>query len=459
MLDTMIDHLAHRDEASLWRAAPPDIRATMQAPLPTRPTAPDAVFDQFRDTILPYDGGNTHPGFMGWVQGAGTSVGMLAEMLAGGLNANLGGRDHMPIAVEQQVAAWMRDVFSYPDTAGGQFLTGASQASFVALLIARVRACGEAVRREGSTAFPGLIAYTSEEVHGCIPRALEMAGLGTDALRRIAVDSAGRMRADALEAQIARDRADGLTPFLLIGTAGTVQCGAIDDLSALADIAARYGMHFHVDGALGALGMFSDMIAPKLAGIERSDSIAFDFHKWGHVPYDAGFLLVRDQAWQHATFAADARYLSRAETGLAGGDWWPCDTGPDLSRGFRALKTWFTLKTYGLRALGEAMAANCRLAQILAERVEAHRDLVLLAPVPLNIVCFGYAPDGRSGDGAVNRRIVEQLHHAGQVAPSLTMIDGRPAIRAAFVNHRSTLRDVERLIDGVVRFGAAETGK
>jgi glutamate/tyrosine decarboxylase-like PLP-dependent enzyme len=457
MLSDMFDHLERVNERPVWRPAPSSIRATMTAPLPISPTDLSDVHAQFLETVLPYDGGNTHPGFMGWVQGGGTAVGMLAEMLAAGLNANLGGRDHMPIQVERQIVAWMREVFSYPDTADGLFLTGASQANFVALLIARTRAVGASSRQLGVASSPKLVAYASEEVHGCVPRALEMAGHGSDALRRVAVDRLGRIDIAALQRQITRDKADGLRPFLLVGTAGTVNTGAIDDLSGLADVAAAHGLHFHVDGALGALSAFSDRLAPLLAGIERSDSIAFDFHKWGHVPFDAGFLLVRDGAWQRATFASRDAYLTRAAAGLAGGDWWPCDIGPDLSRGFRALKTWFTLKTYGIKALGDAMEANCRLAILLAERIAREPDLVLLAPVALNIVCFGYGPDGRIGDGEANRRIVEQLHLAGKVAPSLTLIDGKPAIRAAFVNHRSTKHVVDQLVEGVLAFGAAET--
>jgi aromatic-L-amino-acid decarboxylase len=454
MLDDMLDHLETLDTQPVWQAPPPQARGAMAAPLPLDATDLADTHAIFRETILPYGSGNLHPGFMGWVQGAGTPVGMLAEMLAGGLNVNCGGRDHMGIAVERQIVAWMRELFGFPASADGLFLTGTSQANFVALLIARTRACA-AVRRAGVAAAPRLLAYASAGVHGCLPRALEMAGLGSDALRRIATDANGRIDVAALRRQLRADRAAGFHPFLLVGTAGSVDIGAIDDLHALADVAAREALHFHVDGALGALGIVSDAIAPLLAGIERADSLAFDFHKWGHVPYDAGFLLVRDGAWQRDTFAAEASYLTRAETGLAAGERWPCDLGPDLSRGFRALKTWFTLKTYGLKALGAAMEANFRLAQALAARVAAHPDLVLRTPVALNIVCFGFARRGVE-DGDLNRRIVERLHAAGRVAPSITLLDGVPAIRAAFVNHRTTSRDVDALIEGVLAFGHAD---
>lgn len=452
MLDDMLDHLARLDEQPVWRPAPDAVRALMRAPLPTKPEPLADVHALFCDAVLPYAGGNLHPGFMGWVQGGGTAVGMLAEMLAGGLNANLGGRDHMPIAVERQIISWMRNLFGFPASADGLFLTGASQANFVAVLLARTRALGQGIRRQGIPPYPRLTAYASEAVHGCIPRAMEMAGLGSDQLRRIPVDREGRIRLPALRARILRDRAEGCLPFLLIGSAGTVNIGAIDDLDALATLAHEAGLHFHVDGALGALAVLAPDLAPLLRGLERCDSLAFDFHKWGQVPYDAGFLLVRDGAWQRQVFASDEAYLTRAATGLAAGDWWPCDTGPDLSRGFRALKTWFTLKTFGLRALGESIAQSCRLAQALAERIAREPRLDLLAPAALNIVCFGYrAPNGQD----VNARIVERLHAGGRVAPSLSHISGQPAIRAAIVNHRTRPADIDALVAAVIEAGDA----
>ncbi len=224
--------------------------------------------------------------------------------------------------------------------------------------------------------------------------------------------------------------------------------GAIDDLAALADIAAAESIHLHVDGAYGALGILSSQIAPRLKGMDRADSIAFDFHKWGQVPYDAGFILVRDGDLHRDTFAAPAAYLQRETRGLAAGDFWPCDYGPDLSRGFRALKTWFTLKVLGTDALAGAIERSCALARDLEARIRAEPELELLAPAQLDIVCFRYRCDDAD---AVNRAIVADLHEAGAVAPSLTTIDGRLAIRAALFNHRTDGRDIEALVEGVLR--------
>jgi glutamate/tyrosine decarboxylase-like PLP-dependent enzyme len=412
------------------------------------------VHADFLRDVLPYAGGNLHPGFMGWVQGAGTPVGMLAEMLAGGLDANCGGRDHMPIAIEQEVAGWMRQLFGFPEGAVGLFVTGASMANFVGVLMARHKALGHAMRDLGLVGAEGgrLVAYASLAAHNCVPRAMEMAGLGRQAMRLVPIDERQRIDLTHLREQLAADRAAGLKPFLIVGNAGTVDAGGVDDLAALADIAAAEGCWLHVDGAYGALGMLTPAVAPLLQGIERADSIAFDFHKWGQAPYDAGYILARDGALQYDAFAKDVHYLQRETRGLAGGDWWPCDYGPDLSRGFRALKVWFTFKTLGAAAIGDSIARSCDLARRLADKIAAAPDLELMAPVQLNIVCFRY----RCADvDTVNARIVADLQEAGRVAPSLTRIGGRVVIRAALFNHRTDESDLDALVEGTRTFGMA----
>jgi aromatic-L-amino-acid decarboxylase len=456
MLDDLFDHLQGLRDQPVWRSPPEAVRAAHRdTPLPMRPQPLEAVHQAFLTDVLPYGSGNAHPGFMGWVQGGGTAEGMLAEMLAAGLNANCGGRDHMPIAIEQEVAGWARQMFGFPKTAVGLFVTGASMANFIGVLAARQRALGPGVRHDG-VGESRLVGYASVAAHACVPRAMEMAGLGRGALRLIPADECHRIDLAALKAAIAADRAAGLRPFLIVGTAGTVDAGGIDDLGALADLAAAESLWLHIDGAYGALGVLAPQIAPRLAGIERADSIALDFHKWGQAPYDAGFVLVRDGALQRETFATAVNYLGRETRGLAAGDWWPCDYGPDLSRGFRALKVWFTLKVHGAEALGAVIAQTCALARELEARVLAEPALELLAPVQLNIVCFRYRGDN-GDDDAVNAAIVADLQEGGVVAPSLTRIDGRAAIRAAIFNHRTEPRDIEALIHNVLLHGAARS--
>jgi aromatic-L-amino-acid/L-tryptophan decarboxylase len=455
MLDDMLDYIADVRERPVWRPIPDDVRARFRAELPRAPSELGDVYQEFIDYIAPYATGNVHPGFMGWVHGGGSVVGMLAEMLAAGLNANLGGRDHMPIEVERQIVEWTRGMFGFPQGASGIFVTGTSMANMMAVLVARTAALGQPVRQRGvADRGAPLTAYTSAAAHGCIAQAMDLAGLGTDALRRIATDRHHRIDVAALRAQIVRDREAGLEPFLVVGSAGTVDIGAIDDLQVLSLLCREQGMWFHVDGAYGALGVLSPALAPRLAGIENADSIALDFHKWGQVPYDAGFLLVKNGEQHRDTFAAPAAYLRRETRGLAAGTQWPCDLGPDLSRGFRALKTWFTLKTYGTDKLGAMIERTCTLAGYLEAKILAEPRLELLAPVQLNIVCFRY----RAADAnKVNADIVADLHESGISAPSTTTLDGQLAIRAAIVNHRTDRRDIDALIFAVLEFGGRNT--
>jgi aromatic-L-amino-acid/L-tryptophan decarboxylase len=452
MLDDMIDYAADIRDRPVWQPIPDAVRARFDAKLPRQPTDLGEVYREFSQFILPYATGNVHPGFMGWVHGGGTAVGMLAEMLAAGLNANLGGRDHIPIEVERQIVAWTRQMFGFPREASGIFVTGTSMANLMAVLVARTTALGVSVRRRGlGEEGSRLTAYASTVAHGCISKAMDIAGFGSDALRRIETDRCHRINVAALRERIVADREAGLTPFLVVGSAGTVDIGAIDDLEALSSLCREQRLWFHVDGAYGALGILSPALAPRLAGLERADSIALDFHKWGQVPYDAGFLIVRDGERHRATFAAPAAYLRRETRGLAAGADWPCDLGPDLSRGFRALKTWFTLKTYGTERLGAVITRCCALAGYLQARILAEPRLELMAPVQLNIVCFRF----RAADAdRVNGDIVIDIQESGIVAPSTTLLDGRLAIRAAIVNHRTDSCDIDALIAAVLDFGA-----
>ena len=469
MLDDMLDYIEKIRERPVWQTIPGDIRAKFQESLPQQASELAQVHQRFMHEVLPYAVGNSHPGFMGWVQGGGTPVGMLADMLAAGLNANLGGRDQMPIEVEKQVTQWMRELFQFPESASGLFVTGTSIANFIAVLVARTKALGVASRRQGLAASSHkLVAYTSVGAHACVSQAIDMAGIGIDALRLIPVDANFEMQIHELEEAIAADRAAGYTPFLIAGTAGTVDVGALDNLDALADIAQKHQLWFHIDGAYGALAMLSKTIAPRLKGIERADSIAFDFHKWAQVQYDAGYILVRDGQAHFDTFATPTSYLKRETRGIAAGERWPCDFGPDLSRSFRALKAWFTIQVYGAEQLGNMISHTCELAQYLKQRILQDSRLELLAPVNLNIVCFRYRLDANSNSNSnsncqltideLNRDIVFALHESGIAAPSTTSVNGELAIRAALVNHRTNRQDIDNMLNAVIEFGGQLSG-
>ncbi|MGH6914891.1 MAG: pyridoxal phosphate-dependent decarboxylase family protein, partial [Geminicoccales bacterium] len=379
--------------------------------------------------------------------------GLLAEIFAAAMNANLGGRDHGAVYVERQVVDWCRRLFAFPEEASGLLVSGTSMATLIALAVARHHKAGRDLRAEGLGDLAGrLVGYASSEAHGSVARAFEILGLGNKALRRIPVADDLTIRIDALIRAIAEDRRRGLMPFCVIGTAGTVNTGAIDDLAALGSLCAEQGLWLHVDGAFGALAVLSERLRPMLAGIERADSLAFDFHKWLHVQYDAGCVLVRRGDLHRATFASRPDYLASGTRGLAGGEPWFCDFGPELSRGFRALKVWFTLKEHGTRRLGEAIEANCDQARHLAGRVAAHPRLELMAPVRLNIVCFrvlapGLAPDALD---ALNQELVADLQERGIAAPSTTRLPAGLAIRVSITNHRTRTGDLDRLLEATL---------
>jgi glutamate/tyrosine decarboxylase-like PLP-dependent enzyme len=450
-----IDQLSAIGDAPVWRETPLDVKERLREALPRRPIAPDALLARFAEDILPYGTGNLHPRFFGWVHGGGNVAGALGEMLAAFMNCNVGGRDHVAVYVERQVLAWCKEIFGFPAESGGILTSGTSMATVIALAVARNAQADVDVRALGVAADPRrLVGYASSEAHSAIAKAFELLGLGHEALRLVPVDADFRLSLPMLTEMIAADRARGYHPVVVVASAGTVNTGAIDDLTGLDALCRREGLWLHVDAAFGGLAVLTPEFRGALAPIAAADSVAFDFHKWLQVPYDAGGVLIKDEAQHRAAFAHRRDYLAGAERGLAGGDPWFCDYGPELSRGFRALKIWFTLKAHGIERFAEVIQRNCRQARLLGRAITANADLELLAPVTLNIVCFRYrAALGEAELGALNAAIVAELQLRGIAAPSLTKIRGRVAIRVCLVNHRTTTDDLAILVDAVRRLG------
>ena len=457
MLDEAMSLLEGVRERPVWQPVTASATLELSRPLPLEPEGAEATAASALRAILPFATGNSHPRFFGWVHGSGTPGGVIADMLAAAMNSNAGGRDHGAIHVERQVIGWCRSLFGLPESASGLLVSGTSMATLIALTVARNSALGSDARKLGlgASARP-LVGYTSSEAHSSVARAVEMLGLGNSALRSLPANSDFQLDPEALQAAIWADKAAGNTPFAVIATAGTVNTGAIDPLRRIADICTEEGVWLHVDGAFGALAMFSDALKPRLDGIERADSIAFDFHKWAHVVYDAGCVLVRDGVKHRETFSSRPTYLKGAARGLAAGEPWPCDFGPELSRGFRALKVWFTLKEHGTRRLGQSIEDNCRLARRLGELILAEPRLELIAPVSLNIACFRFCPDGfaLAALDDLNETIVAELQERGIAAPSTTRIGGKLAIRVNITNHRTRDADIELLISSVLHIGS-----
>ncbi|PWE32057.1 cytochrome D ubiquinol oxidase subunit I [Maritimibacter sp. 55A14] len=454
-LDAALDHVEGRAARPVWQPVPEPVKEALSAPLPDAPSDTPELISRMVGEIAAHDLGNLHPRFHGWVHGAGTPEALIPAMFEAALDANLGGREHAAVYVERQVIGWWRQIFDFPAGAGGLMVSGTSMATLLAMKAALTRHGGTALRDGGLAALPGPVAaYASQEAHGCVARAFDILGLGRGVLRRVPVDGEFRIRTDRLEAMIAADRAAGIAPLALIGTAGSVNTGAIDPLDRLAGIAAAEGLWFHVDGAFGAMARLAPTLAPRLAGIERADSIAFDFHKWLHVTYDAGMILIRDAGALRHAFADRPDYLAGAERGPAAGDPWFTEFGPELSRGFRALRVWYQMLRFGPARLGACIAANCAQAAHLARLVEAAPDLELMAPAPLNIVCLRYrAPDETAAE-ALNTAIVLALQERGLAVPSTTRIGGRLAIRVNLTNHRTRMADMDALAGDILRLGA-----
>lgn len=417
--------------------------------VPRKGSGAAAAYESFVSDILPYGIGNTHPRFWGWVMGNGSADGVLGELLAAGMNPNVGGFDDSATLVEEQVIRWMAELMGFPAGTSGLLMSGGTMANLIGLAVGRHARAGFDVRAEGLRGGPMLRVYGSAETHSWLKKAMELMGMGRAALSTIGVDDQYRMKVDALKRAIEADRAAGMRPICVVATAGTVNTGATDDLPAIADLCTEEGLWFHVDGAFGAPAYWSEKLRGQVRGMERADSLAFDLHKWGYMPYDIGCILVRDAETHKAAFATGASYLTAMERGPAAGGLRFADRGIELSRGFRAMKAWMILKSQGVNAITAVMEQNVEQARYLASLVEKSPVLELAAEAPLNIVCFRYA----AASDDQNREILMQLQESGMAVPSSTVLRGRFAIRVAISNHRSRREDFNLLVKTVEEIG------
>jgi aromatic-L-amino-acid/L-tryptophan decarboxylase len=466
LVDELLETLRTVRSQPAWRPLPQAIKDSFQEDVPWEGEGPEAVHQAFLKTVLPYRLGNIHPRFFARVMGTGTAMGALAAFAAAAMNNNLSGLESSAVHVEAQVLRWLKALLGFPAESSGLFTSGCSMANLIALQVARDAYAGVDVNVEGVQASrERLVAYASEEAHSAVRRALMVLGLGSAALRRVPTDADFRIRVEDLEESIDEDVGRGLRPFCIVGSCGTVNTGAIDPLDAMADLAERRGLWFHVDGAFGALAALSERLKPKVKGLERAHSLALDLHKWGAVPYGVGAVLVRDAEAHHRAFQTEAAYLSPLPRGVAQADYPANELGPELSRGFRGLPVWMAWKEHGLARLARSIEMNVAQAAHVAARVQREPDLELSAPVGLNLVTFRYRGRGsRTPEAmdALQSEIVMRVQESGIAVPSTTRLRGRTVIRLAIVNHRTRDADLEALLDAVLKEGraleAAEAG-
>ena len=458
MVSDMMHNLATVRDRKVWQAPPSEVRKYFQQPPPAEGESPDKIYQAFKDNILPYPTGNIHPRFWGWVMGNGTPFAMLADMLAAGINLNQGGGNQAGGLVETQVIEWFKELFGFPADSSGLVVSGGSMANLIGITVARYAHADFNLRKEGlygST--KRMMVYASKEVHNCVNKSIDVLGLGSDSLRLIDVNKDFQIDIEKLKAQIASDRKSGMQPFCIIANAMTVNTGATDDMNALADLCEKENMWLHVDGAIGAMLALSEEYKHLVKGMERANSIAFDLHKWMYVPYEAGCVLVRNKDQHYKAFSVQAAYLQHVDRGMAAGDTWFSDYGIELSRGFKALKIWMSIKEHGFRKFGRMVTQNIEQVQYLKSLVMKNSELELSAPAPLNILCFRYK--GNLTDhitlNALNKELLLQMHESGVALPSYTTLNDVYSLRVANTNHRTVKEDFDMLIEKVLELGAA----
>lgn len=457
MIDDLFDYWENIRNEKIWKPIPQEVKEFLDQPIPEKGQNPEEVYQDFKKNIFPYNKGNVHPRFFAWIQGTGTPLGVLADLLASGMNPNVAIGEHSAMYVDRQVVNWCKELMNFPADASGILVSGGSMANITALTVARNSFRDEKIRQRGlKAASAQLVLYCSTETHSCIQKAAEIIGLGTDSVRKIGVNGHYEMKADELEFQIQRDIEAGLLPFCIVGTSGTVNTGAIDPMDELLAVSRKFGLWFHVDGAYGALAKLDPKYADRLKAIEEADSLAFDLHKWLYVPYEVGCTLIRDAKKHRDSFALTPNYLIQESRGLSGGLDSINNHGFELSRGFKALKIWMSLKEHGREKYAQMIAQNNRQAEYLADLVNKSPDLELMAPVSMSITCFRMIKPGYTENQLreLNREILLRLQEEGIASPSSTILNGKYTLRIANVNQRTQMGDMDLLIREVLRIGS-----
>jgi glutamate/tyrosine decarboxylase-like PLP-dependent enzyme len=408
---------------------------------------------------------NGHPRFWGFITSSAAPVGALADLLAAAVNPNVGAWLLAPVAseIERRTVRCIAELVGYTAETGGLLVSGGNMANFVGFWVGRRAKTPFDLREHGLAAGAGQArVYASSETHTWVQKATDLSGLGTDSIRWIETDGDGRMDAGALRRRIESDIEAGDLPLIVVGTAGSVSTGAIDPLDEIADIAAEHGLWFHVDGAYGAPSAVLPEASPDLRALSRADSVAIDPHKWLYAPLEAGCTLVRDPGALRDTFSYHPPYYPDEEEAAQDAPIFYHEYGPQNSRGFRALKVWLAMRQVGRSGYIEMIRDDIEMARAMYAQAEAHPELEAVT-LGLSIATFRYVPEGidpRADSAAgyldsLNRTILDRMQNGGEAFVSNAVVGGRYLLRACVVNFRTAQRDVDALIELVVRLGRA----
>ena len=432
-----------------------DVAALIDQDMPEGGDSLDYLVQQVNAATERYPRRNTHPGFFGWIAPSGLPSDALAHAMVSVLNENVGGYWSSPVGttIEKTVIRWLADLAGFPQAAQGVFLSGGSTANFCGIASACSRRFGSDFRKLGLSAFSGEskpVVICSEAAHFSIRRAAALLGIGTDNVVTVATDAAFRMRTDALGEAL--DSHGNV--ICVVASAGTTNTGAIDPLPEIAAICQRHDTWLHVDAAYGGGGLMSTQLRPRYRGIEMADSVVMDMHKWFFQALDGSLLLYRNPDYARQLFVDNADYLrmheddSPEQFGFFG-------ISPELSRRFRALPYYISMRHFGIERLGRNALHNVECAEYLAALVDARDDCELVAAPQLSILCFRYRPGGldETAVDALNSAIRDRIQQEGNFLISPTVVHGRPVLRACIINHATRAQHVEGLLQSVIRIG------
>lgn len=422
-----------------------DLARSLREPAPEGPTGLESLLGPLFEQWIPRSFTTPGPGYLAYIPGGGLYPAALADFIANTTNRFTGVWQAAPVLLQLEANAldWLRDWMEFPPTTRGLFTTGGSMANFNAIVCARERHLGTEVRRG--------VMYTSTQAHHSIVKSAKLAGVFTDRVRSVEVDGEFRMRIDALRDAIARDRRDGLSPFLVVSSAGTTNTGAVDPLDAVTEVCHREGMWHHVDGAYGAFFHAVPELRPLLAGLPRADSVTLDPHKGMFLPYGTGALLVRDgAALRAAHYVPHAGYLPD----LPEDEFYdPSVHGPELSRGFPGLRVWLCVKLFGAAKFRAAIAEKRALALDAARRIAQIPGIVMDALPQLSLFAFHVTRPGATleQENAATRRLIDDVTARGRVMLTGCTVDGRFLARVCVLSFRTRQDRIDACVEDIRR--------